>query len=64
MVFLCVDDLLVTGSNNANIVEFKSEMQDVFEMSKMCKMSYFLGMEVEQTGSGIAISQKNIFMTF
>lgn len=33
-------------------------MHSVFEMSYMGKMSYFLGMEVRQNGSGIFISQK------
>ncbi|WJZ86304.1 hypothetical protein VitviT2T_005772 [Vitis vinifera] len=43
-----VDDMLVTGSNVKLLADFKMEMQDVFEMSDLGIMNYFLGMEIYQ----------------
>ena len=48
IVSLYVDDLLVTGSNEKLIEKFKEEMKNVFEMTDLGKMSFFLGMEVQQ----------------
>ncbi|KAJ9678984.1 hypothetical protein PVL29_021029 [Vitis rotundifolia] len=50
--------MLVTRSNVLLLVEFKMEMQDVFEMSDLGIMNYFLGMEIYQCSSGIFISQR------
>lgn len=43
-----VDDLLVTGKNLSNIVKFKGEMSREFDMSDLGKLSYYLGLEVNQ----------------
>ncbi|CAL5403595.1 unnamed protein product [Camellia sinensis] len=48
VVSVYVDDLLITGSNEDLIKEFKAEMLKVFEMTDLGLMSYFLGMEVKQ----------------
>ncbi|KAG8502733.1 hypothetical protein CXB51_000654 [Gossypium anomalum] len=58
IVSLYVDDLLVTGGDQAMLTDFKCKMQQVFEMSDLGKMSFFLGMEVSQTQHGIFLSQK------
>ncbi|KAG8502260.1 hypothetical protein CXB51_002212 [Gossypium anomalum] len=58
IVSLYVDDLLVTGGDQAMLIDFKCKMQQVFEMSDLGQMSYFLGMEVSQTQYGIFLSQK------
>ncbi|KAJ9674470.1 hypothetical protein PVL29_023803 [Vitis rotundifolia] len=50
--------MLVTGSNVRLLAEFNMEMQDVFEMSNLGIMNYFLGMEIHQCNSGIFISQR------
>ena len=55
---LYVDDMLVTGSNVRLLAEFKMKMKDVFEMSNLGIMNYFLGMETYQCSSGIFISQR------
>ncbi|RVX14481.1 Retrovirus-related Pol polyprotein from transposon RE1 [Vitis vinifera] len=57
-VSVYVDDLLVTGSNEKLVKEFKVEMLKVFEMTNLGLMSYFLGMEVKQNHDGVFISQK------
>ncbi|RVW37574.1 Retrovirus-related Pol polyprotein from transposon RE1 [Vitis vinifera] len=58
VVSVYVDDLLVTGSNEKLVKEFKAEMLKVFEMTDLGLMSYFLGMEVKQDHGGVFISQK------
>ena len=58
VVSIYVDDLLVTGSNENLVKEFKAEMLKVFEMTDLGLMSYFLGMEVKQDHDGVFISQK------
>lgn len=58
IISLYVDDLLVTGSNLALIDEFKQEMKDVFEMTDLGLMTYFLGMEITQKRNEIFICQK------
>lgn len=58
IISLYVDDLLVTGSNLALVEEFKQEMKDVFEMTDLGLMTYFLGMEITQKKNEIFICQK------
>jgi hypothetical protein len=53
-----VDDLLVTGSNMEQIDVFKREMKNVFEMTDLGKMTFFLGMEVQQKQNEIFICQQ------
>ncbi|KAG8492727.1 hypothetical protein CXB51_010487 [Gossypium anomalum] len=58
IVSLYVDDLLVTGGDRSMLADFKAKMKDMFEMSDLGQMIYFLGMEVQQTHSGIFLGQK------
>lgn len=58
IVCLYVDDLIFAGNNEELIAEFKDTMVKEFEMTDLGLMSYFLGIEVSQTDSGIFISQK------
>ncbi|KAD6453893.1 hypothetical protein E3N88_08599 [Mikania micrantha] len=57
IVGIYVDDLIVTGSCEKDINEFKKKMKDVFEMSDLGKLSYYLGLEVTQTEGGITLKQ-------
>lgn len=59
ILILClyVDDLIFTGNCETMFIEFE-EMTQQFEMTDMGLMSYFLGIEVKQSESGIFISQK------
>ena len=58
IVSLYIDDLLVTGSNQCLMVKFKAEMEEVFEMTDLGDMSYFLRMEVHQNQHEIFICQQ------
>ncbi|CAL5340699.1 unnamed protein product [Camellia sinensis] len=53
-----VDDLLIIGSNEELVKEFKAEMLMVFEMTDLGLMSYFLGMEVKQRQHEVFICQQ------
>jgi hypothetical protein len=52
-----VDDLIISGPNVRDIVQFKFEMKKKFSMSDMGLLSYYLGIEVKQEDSGITLSQ-------
>lgn len=57
LVAIYVDDLLITRSNISNIIKFRKEMSDVFNMSDLGKLSYYVGMEVDQRNSYIELKQ-------
>lgn len=52
-----VDDILITSSNTANIIKFKEQMSKEFEMSDLGKLSYYLGIEVDQSKDHIELKQ-------
>ncbi|KAL2345957.1 hypothetical protein Fmac_007242 [Flemingia macrophylla] len=58
IVSLYVDDLLMTGSSKELIEEFKGGMKEAFEMTDLRKMSFFLGMQVQQDRGEVFISQE------
>eukprot|EP00253_Pinus_taeda_P031426 PITA_31426 len=56
IVVLYVDDVIFTGNDDHLIKNFKSLMQEEFEMTDMGFLRYFLGIEVDQNEKGIFIS--------
>ncbi|GJV25713.1 ribonuclease H-like domain, reverse transcriptase, RNA-dependent DNA polymerase [Tanacetum coccineum] len=57
LVGVYVDDLIVTGNNVEDLQNFKSQMEEKFEMSDLGLLAYYLGIEVTQTRDGISIKQ-------
>lgn len=57
IICLYVDDMIFTGNNPSMFEDFKRSMVKEFEMTDVGLMAYFLGVEVNQTESGIFISQ-------
>lgn len=57
IVAVYVDDLLVTGTSVTMIEAFKKQMSQRFEMSDLGKLSYYLGIEVEQGDGYIELKQ-------
>jgi hypothetical protein len=55
IISLYVDDFLVTGSNTVQVAKFKLNMMQVFEMTDLGLMSFFLGMEIIQNREEIFI---------
>lgn len=49
IVAVYVDDLLVIGNNVSMIEKFKQQMNQKFDMSDMGMLSYYLGIEVQQS---------------
>jgi hypothetical protein len=41
-----IDDLVITRTSTKEIIEFKGQMQQMFEMSDLGLLSYYLGIEV------------------
>nr|KYP75184.1 Retrovirus-related Pol polyprotein from transposon TNT 1-94 [Cajanus cajan] len=58
LVALYVDDLIFMGNEVGLVRNFKEVMMKEFEMTDLGSMSYFLGLEVEQTRTGIFVSQR------
>jgi hypothetical protein len=57
LVGVFVDDLIICGTNSNRITEFKTQMMELFNMSDLGLLSYYLGLEVNQQGSEITICQ-------
>ena len=50
-----VDDLVITGTKDAEVAAFKEEMKATFQMSDLGPFSFYLGIEVHQDDSGITL---------
>jgi hypothetical protein len=48
LVGVYVDDLIIIGSSNASVDDFKKEMMQNFSMSDLGLLSYYLGIQVNQ----------------
>ena len=57
LVGVYVDDLIISGPNISDIMNFKSEMKRKFSMSYLGLLSYYLGIEVKQGDGEITLSQ-------
>jgi hypothetical protein len=52
-----VDDLIITGSSTEVVARFKEQMLSTFSMSDLGLLSFYLGIEVQQSSSGITLKQ-------
>ena len=52
-----VDDIVFGATNDSLAHSFADEMKAMFEMSMVGELTYFLGLQVKQTDSGIYINQ-------
>jgi hypothetical protein len=59
LVGVYVDDLVITGTKDAEVPVFKEEMKATFQMSDrdLGLLSFYLGIEVHQGDSGITLRQ-------
>jgi hypothetical protein len=55
LVGVYVDDLVITGTKNAEVAAFKEEMKVTFQMSDLGLLSFYLGIEVHQGDSVIML---------
>jgi hypothetical protein len=58
IVSVYVDDLIYTGNDELMMRSFKRSMKEMFAMTDLGKMMYFLGIEVTQNEQGIFIAQQ------
>jgi hypothetical protein len=59
IVGVYVDDLLITGTSIKSIGRFKQEMAAMFKMSDLGLLTYYLGIQVQQSTKGIILSQES-----
>lgn len=57
MISVYVGDILVTGASVENVEDFKRQMGKKFDMTNLGKLSYYLGIEVEQGEDYIELKQ-------
>jgi hypothetical protein len=57
LVDVYVDDLVITGTKDAEVATFKEEMKVTFQMSDLGPLSFYLGIEVHQDDFGITLRQ-------
>lgn len=53
-----VDDLVICGNNNEEIVKFKAYLGRCFHMKDLGKLKYFLGIEIARSAEGILMTQR------
>lgn len=57
ILFVYVDDIIVTSANNEFISAFISYLHSRFEVKDLGELNYFLGIEVRRYGSQLQLSQ-------
>ena len=57
IIFLYVDDILITGSILSSISFIKTALHDAFEMIDLGLLKQFLGLEIAQHFDGIMVTQ-------
>jgi hypothetical protein len=53
-----VNDLIITGTSSEAIITFKAEMKDMFQMSDIRLLSYYLNIKFRQSKDEIFLCQK------
>lgn len=57
IVGVYVDDLVITGAKEQEVLGFKEEMKQLFSMSDLGLLRYYLGLEVKQERGRTTITQ-------
>ena len=58
ILIVYVDDIIIIGSNEAEIQRLKGVLSIEFEVKDLGKLKYFLGMEVARSKEDIVVSQR------
>ncbi len=58
VIVIYVDDLIITGDNDADIFDLKKLFKQKFEMKDLGELHYFLSIEVIQSPKGIWLLQR------
>jgi hypothetical protein len=57
LVGVYLDNLVITGTKDAEVATFKEEMKATFQMSDLGPLSFYLGIKVHQDDSRITLRQ-------
>lgn len=63
IIVLYVNDMLLMGTNEAHIDDFKVELNSAFEMSNLDLLHHYLGIQFKQCDRGIALCQTKYIET-
>lgn len=58
LVLVYVDDLLLAGNNQQELVHLKQMLSNTFKMKDLGDVHYFLGLEISRSSAGFFVSQK------
>jgi len=58
VIIIYVDDLIITGDNDADVFDLKKLLKQKFEMKDLGELCYFLSIEVIQFPKGIWLLQR------
>lgn len=56
-VLVYVDDILITGSDNAVVSQLVAQLHKEFALKDLGDIDYFLGIQVQHTAKGLHLSQ-------
>ncbi|KAL0458198.1 UNVERIFIED_CONTAM: Retrovirus-related Pol polyprotein from transposon RE1 [Sesamum latifolium] len=62
IVLLCVDDMIVTGNHDNEVIKLRWKLSTRFEMKNLGELSHFLGLEVKSMKYVIFLSQEGFAM--
>jgi hypothetical protein len=57
LLLVYVDDIVITGTDSLLISNLQHHLQDCFHMKDLGSLTYFLGLEVHSSSSGVFVHQ-------
>jgi hypothetical protein len=66
-LFVCqiyVDGIIFGSTNKSFYDEFSKIMTDMFEISIICVLTFFLGFQIKQAKMGLSLAKRSIPVTF
>ena len=58
MLAVYVDDIIITGDDEREIIRLKENLSKEFEVKDLGQLRYFLGIEIARNPKGIILSQR------